>query len=79
MPSLGIRGIVAQSMSEWCAQIRKIPFKRAWRNPVPYLEKDEIDELLRPRITRLSTANEITPCSCFSTTRGHEPPRRLES
>jgi site-specific recombinase XerD len=32
---------------EWCAQIRKIPFKRAWRNPVPYMEKDEIDELLR--------------------------------
>jgi integrase/recombinase XerD len=32
---------------EWCAQIRKVPFKRAWRNPVPYMEKDEIDELLR--------------------------------
>lgn len=32
---------------EWCAQIRRVPFKRAWRNPVPYLEKNEIDELLR--------------------------------
>jgi site-specific recombinase XerD len=32
---------------EWCAQIRNVPFKRAWRNPVPYMEKDEIDELLR--------------------------------
>src|SRR5208283_2635140 len=32
---------------EWCAQIRKIPFRRAWRNPVSYMEKDEIDELLR--------------------------------
>jgi integrase/recombinase XerD len=32
---------------EWCAQIRKVPFKRAWRSPVPYMEKDEIDELLR--------------------------------
>ena len=32
---------------EWCAQIRNTPFKRAWRNPVPYMEKDEIDELLR--------------------------------
>jgi len=32
---------------EWCAQMRRIPFKRAWRSPVPYLEKDEIDELLR--------------------------------
>jgi len=32
---------------EWCAQMRRIPFKRAWRSPVSYLEKDEIDELLR--------------------------------
>jgi integrase/recombinase XerD len=32
---------------EWCAQIRRVPFKRAWRSPVPYMEKDEIDELLR--------------------------------
>jgi integrase/recombinase XerD len=32
---------------EWCSQIRKVPFKRAWRTPVPYMEKDEIDELLR--------------------------------
>lgn len=31
---------------DWCAQIRQIPFKRGWRKPVPYLEKDEIDELL---------------------------------
>jgi len=32
---------------DWCAQIRRVPFKRAWSNPVPYMEKDEIDELLR--------------------------------
>ena len=32
---------------EWCAQIRRVPFKRAWRSPVPYMEKDELDELLR--------------------------------
>ena len=32
---------------EWCAQIRRVPFKRSWRTPVPYMEKDEIDELLR--------------------------------
>jgi integrase/recombinase XerD len=32
---------------EWCAQIRRVPFKRAWKNPVPYMEKDEIDALLR--------------------------------
>lgn len=32
---------------EWCRQIRNVPFKRAGRVPVPYMEKDEIDELLR--------------------------------
>jgi integrase/recombinase XerD len=32
---------------DWCAQIRNISFKRAWRKQVLYLEKDEIDELLR--------------------------------
>lgn len=32
---------------EWCAQIRNVPFKRAWRTPVSYMEKVEIDELLR--------------------------------
>jgi len=32
---------------EWCAQIRRIPFKRGWRTPIPYMEKDEIDALLR--------------------------------
>ncbi len=32
---------------EWCAQIRRVPFKRAWKTPIPYMEKDEIDALLR--------------------------------
>lgn len=32
---------------EWCRQIRLVPFKRAGRNAVTYMEKDEIDELLR--------------------------------
>ena len=32
---------------DWCAQIRRIPFKRAWKTSVPYMEKEEIDELLR--------------------------------
>ena len=32
---------------EWCRQIRNLPFKRAGRAPLPYMEKDEIDELLR--------------------------------
>jgi len=40
---------------EWCAHIRRVPFKRAWRSPLPYMEKDEIDELLRApdRLTEL--------------------------
>ena len=32
---------------EWCAQIRRVPFKKAWRTPIPYMEKDEIEALLR--------------------------------
>jgi site-specific recombinase XerD len=32
---------------EWCRQIRNVPFKRSGTTPVPYMEKEEIDELLR--------------------------------
>jgi integrase/recombinase XerD len=32
---------------EWCRQVRNVPFKRAGRDVVPYMEKDEIDGLLR--------------------------------
>jgi integrase/recombinase XerD len=32
---------------EWCRQIRTVPFKRAGRDPLSYMEKDEMDELLR--------------------------------
>lgn len=32
---------------EWCAQIRNVPFKCSERNPLPYMEKDEIDALLQ--------------------------------
>ena len=31
---------------EWCRQIRNVPFKRTWENPVPYMEKDEVEALL---------------------------------
>lgn len=31
---------------EWCGRIRMIPFKRAEQNPLPYLEKEEMDALL---------------------------------
>jgi integrase/recombinase XerD len=31
---------------DWCMHIRRVPFKRTWKTPVPYMEKDEIDELL---------------------------------
>jgi integrase/recombinase XerD len=33
--------------AEWCAEIRSVPFKRAWKTPVPYLEKEEMDALLQ--------------------------------
>ena len=33
--------------AEWCAEIRNVPFKRGWRTPVTYLEKEEIDALLQ--------------------------------
>lgn len=32
--------------AEWCGQIRRVPFKRAWKHPIPYMEKDEVDGLL---------------------------------
>jgi integrase/recombinase XerD len=31
---------------EWCRQVRNVPFKRTWKNPVPYMEKDEVEGLL---------------------------------
>jgi integrase/recombinase XerD len=33
--------------AEWCAEIRAVPFKRGWSTPVTYLEKEEVDALLR--------------------------------
>ena len=27
--------------AEWCAEIRNVPFKRGWRTPVTYLEKED--------------------------------------
>ena len=33
--------------AEWCAGIRNVPFKRGWRTPVTYLEKEEIDALFQ--------------------------------
>src|SRR5271168_2800457 len=39
-------GIVSEFLAH-LEQIRRVPFKRTWTNPVPYMEKDEIDELLR--------------------------------
>ncbi|MGD0012201.1 MAG: tyrosine-type recombinase/integrase [Terriglobia bacterium] len=32
---------------DWCAQIRRVPFKRGWKQSIPYMEKDEIDGLLQ--------------------------------
>lgn len=30
----------------WCNQVRAVPFKRAGKNPLPYLDKPELDALL---------------------------------
>ena len=64
---------------EWCRQIRNVPFKRTGRHPVPYMEKDEIDELLRAPIGRADMANGTTPCCYFSTTQEREPRKRPTS
>src|SRR5579884_1324437 len=31
---------------EWCKEVRAVPFKRAWKTPIPYMEKEEVDALL---------------------------------
>jgi integrase/recombinase XerD len=40
-------GSCSPEHTEWCAEIRSVPFKRAWKTPVPYLEKEEMDALLQ--------------------------------
>lgn len=42
----GFTGKCAPEHVEWCRQIRNVPFKRAWKNPVSYMEKEEVDALL---------------------------------
>lgn len=39
-------GLHAPELVEWCGQVRTVPFKRAPRALVPYLEKAEMDALL---------------------------------
>jgi integrase/recombinase XerD len=40
-------GTRSPEYAEWCAEIRSVPFKRPWRTPVTYLEKEEMDSLLQ--------------------------------
>jgi site-specific recombinase XerD len=44
----------APELVEWCGQVRTVPFKKAPRNQVTYLEKPEMDALL-------ATPNVATP------------------
>ncbi len=39
-------GLHAPELVEWCGQIRMVPFKKAPRELIPYLEKPEMDALL---------------------------------
>ncbi len=39
-------GLHAPELVEWCGQVRTVPFKKAPRSPVTYLEKPEMDALL---------------------------------
>jgi integrase/recombinase XerD len=39
-------GLHAPELVEWCGQVRTVPFKKAPRSLVPYLEKTEMDALL---------------------------------
>ncbi len=40
-------GLYSPEHIEWCGQIRAIPFKKAPRSLIPYLEKAEMDALLK--------------------------------
>jgi len=63
----------------WCSDVCRIPFKRAPREAVSYLEKPEIDALLDApdRTTRLGF--RITQSSSFSTTPARAPMKSLPS
>jgi integrase/recombinase XerD len=39
-------GLHAPELVEWCGQVRTVPFKKAPRELIPYLEKPEIDAML---------------------------------
>jgi integrase len=56
---------------EWCGQIRSIPFKRAAKAVVPYLEKAEMDALLAAPDRRTTQGRRcVTPAlRCHSSSR----------
>jgi Phage integrase, N-terminal SAM-like domain len=64
---------------EWCGQIRSIPFKKAGKAVVPYLEKVEMDACWPPQIVEPRKAGVITRFCCFSTMPAPEPRRQLSS
>jgi integrase/recombinase XerD len=57
----------------WCGQIRSVPFKKASKTVIPYLEKPQMDALLAPQTAKLPKVAAITPCCCFSITLGLAP------
>ena len=61
----------------WCAQVSAVPFKKASKGTLPYLDKPEIDALLAAPDRRTRQGHAITPCFYSSTTPALAATRRL--
>ena len=75
-----LAGFVGEHSPEhiaWCAQIRSIPFKKASKAVIPYLDKPQMDALLAAPDRETPQGCRDQLCCCFSTTPGHAPRRPL--
>ena len=78
-PSLGSQANVAQSMSNGAHRFVRFHLNEHGEVRSRTWKKMRSTNFFVPRIARVGTAKEITSCSCFSTTRAHEPPRPRKS
>jgi hypothetical protein len=53
---------------DWCSQVRSVPFKKAAKTVIGYLDKPEVEALLRAPNRGTSWGREIMRCCSFSTT-----------
>jgi integrase len=60
----------------WCSQVRSVPFKKAAKTVIGYLDKPEVEALLRAPDRHQRWGRAITLCCCSSTTAAPVPPRR---